>query len=154
MNLENVVYSFAVQLRDAATSGDALYEAIVHADTYEEMNAEGGTKFIRIDNLMGSVPQPAGSGAMQEFNALLDVQFLQIPQKQELSDRLAARTTTNQMALDFISGVFADRTLGTNDCEVVKIATARKLGDWVKVGNVKTPRAIVRLLINPDENIR
>lgn len=147
MNLENAVYNFAASLEAAAESDAALKGAFIHADTYEEMNEAGGAKFIRIDDLMGSVPQPISSGVLREFNAVLDVQFLQIPVNQTLIERLNARQTVNNMALDFIGAVYADQRLGTIDHSVCD-CSVKKMNGWRKVGNVKTPVSIVRLTMN------
>lgn len=148
MNLSNIAFEFATSLVAAAGSGAALQNAKLHADLYETMESAGGTKFIRVGDLLGSVPQPIGDGTLKEFNAVLDVQFLQIPVTQGLSDRLAARQTSNQMALDFIAAVYTDQKLGTNNCNIVEKVSVQKMNDWRKVGNVKTPISIVRLTIN------
>jgi hypothetical protein len=149
MSLENVVYNFAVWLEENAASDAAVKEAVVHADTYEEMNESGGTKFIRVDDLIGSKPLPAGDGNLREFNAVLDVQFLQIPLDQTLDNRLLARRTSSAMALEFIAAVYEFRDLRSENHEVCN-ATAQKMNGWRKVGNVKTPISIVRLTMNQD----
>jgi hypothetical protein len=148
MNLSNAVYQFAVGLEASAAVGAALKSAMIHADTYEEMNGRGGTKYVRIDDLIGSVPQIVAPGILKEFDAVLDVQFLQIPETQTLAGRLAAREATNQMALDFIEAIYADQRLGTNDCNIIGSCSVRKMNDWRKVANVKTPISVVRLTMN------
>lgn len=148
MNLSNAVFAFAQALVSAAADGAALENAVVHADAYESMESPGGTKFIRIDDLIGSTPQPISPGRLKEFNAILDVQFMQIPQRQTLEGRLEARESTNQMALDFVQAIYDDQRLGTADCSVIGDCSVQKMNDWRKVGNVKTPISIVRLTMN------
>jgi hypothetical protein len=148
MNLSNAVFNFATGLVSAATAGTPLKNAIAHADTYEEMNGAGGTKYVRVDDLLGSVPQPVAPNVLKEFNVVLDVQFLQIPVSQKLADRLAAREVVDQMALAFIKAIYGDQRLGTNDCNIIGDCSVKKLNDWRKVANVKTPISIVRLSMN------
>jgi len=149
MNLSNVVYNFAVALKNAAASGAALEGAKLQADFYEEVNEPGGTKLIRVGDLIGSIPQPITTGELKEFNAVLDVQFLQIPVTQEITNKLAARQTADQMALDFIKAVYDDQKLGTNNCNIVDKVSVQKTNDQRKVsGNVKVPISIVRLTMN------
>lgn len=147
MNLSNAVYLFAKALVEAALPGTALENSVVHADTYEEMNEAGGTKFIRVDDLIGSIPQPFGVSEIHEYNAVLDVQFLQIPVDQTLDKRLLARQTTDDMALALIAAVYADQRLGTIDHSICD-CSVQKMNGWRKVGNVKTPISIVRLSMN------
>jgi hypothetical protein len=149
MSLENIVYNFCVSIEAAAAADSALKDAVIHADTYEEMNESGGTKFIRVDDLIGSTPLPTGDGSLREFNAVLDVQFLTIPVDQSLEERLAAHNLTSAMALEFIAAVYENRSLQSTNHEVCN-ASAKKLNGWRKVGNVKTPISIVRLTINQD----
>lgn len=148
MNLIAAVYNFAVSLRDAAGTGDALESAIIHADTHEPMNEPAGTKYIRIDDLVGSVPQPVAPGVFKEFNAVLDVQFLQVPADPTLEERLAAAETVNGMALKFIESIYGDQRLGTGNCNVVDDCSVQKFNGWRKVLDIKTPISIVRLTMN------
>jgi hypothetical protein len=149
MSLETIVYNFAEWLVAEAAEGAAVAGAVLHADTYEEMNDRGGTRYIRIDNLLGSAPKIVGAGTVQDGDALLDVQFLVIPATQKLSDRLAARNAADAMANEFVVAVYENRTLRVS-CEIVRTVTARKANDYRKVGNVKTPISIVRLTMNQD----
>jgi len=148
MNLPNAVYNFAFELVGASASGAPLENSVIHPDTYEEMNSAGGTKFIRIDDLIGSVPQPVGPDILKEFNAVLDVQFIQIPVNQTLAERLSARETVNQMAIAFIKAIYIDQKLGTNNCNIISDCSVQKMDGWRKVGNFKSPISIVRLTIN------
>lgn len=148
MNLSNAVYNFAFALVEAAGAGNPFENSVVHADIYEEMNGSGGAKFIRVGDLIGSTPQPVAPGVLKEFGAVLDVQFLQIPANQTLAERLAARETVDAMALYFIQQVYDDQRLGAGDCNIIGDCSVRKMNDWRRVGNAKTPISIVRLSMN------
>lgn len=147
MNLSNAVYNFAVSLV-GNPANTALYGAIAHADLYEEMKGAPGVKYVRVDDVRGSVPQPVAPNVLKEFNAFLDVHFLQIPQTQGLTDRLNARNKTDAMALEFIQAIYDDQRLGTNNCNIISDCSVQKVNDWRRVGTLKTPIAVVRLTIN------
>lgn len=154
MTLPRAVYDFAIALEAAAGIDAALKDAIVHFHRKQEMNQTGGTKFIRIGGLLSSKPMPIGSGALKEFNAVIDVTFVQIPEDQTVEKQFEAQATVDQMANEFIAAVIADRTLGTNNCDIIGQVSWEKAADFIKPANVNMPLSAIRLTINPDENIR
>lgn len=149
MNLSNAVYNFAKSLVESAASGDALENAKIHSDLREEITGSGQTKYIRVDDLIGSIPQPgAQPGTLKEFNAVLIVQFIQIPATQALADRIAARNVVDRMALDFAMAIYNDQKVGTNDCNTIESCSIQKANDQCKAANVKCPISILRLTMN------
>lgn len=154
MLLTRIVYEFVQGIVDAAPADAALADSIVHFHTKQEMNQKAGTKFIRISGLKTAKPMPLGDAVTwQRFNAIIDVSFIQIPEDQTVERQFEAMETVGAMVIEFLKAVWADMTLGTSDCSIVRQVEWEEAGEVIKPANLNFPLSAVRLRINPDRNI-
>lgn len=149
MNISNTLFEFTSQIVAQAAADDALENAQIHADVYEEI-ATGKT--IRVDDLrscrLALVPSANGFGVRRD-NALINIFFIVMPATQKLTDRLAAREMSEQMADEWFLKVFDDLILQSRFCAIKEV---RQFNDWIKPAGIKMPVCVLRLLINPQND--
>jgi hypothetical protein len=147
-NISNVLFEFTSELVTAAADETPLKDVVIHPDIYEEIRPG---KTIRIDSLRTSDPVLIGSGQIREDNAVLYTFFLKMPESQAVSDRLAARQTTQDMVEVWLQAFYNDPKLTDSEGNprVCNVGQVKKQDGWIKPGSVKIPVSILKLLINP-----
>ena len=148
INISNALFEFTSQLVEAATSDEAVFQATVHADIYEEIRSG---KTIRIDDIRNCKPVLIGSGEIRRDKAIVSVHFLKMPVTQKLTDRLEARQTAENMATEWLKAYFNNPKLTDENGfhRVCNTGEVIQFNDWIKPGAVKIPVTVLRLLINP-----
>lgn len=146
MSIETVVYEFAL-IESLAIGNAALYGALVHADCYEEIKGTSG-KWIRVDDLLQSIPIPPAGHDAGESNAVLDVQFVVRPETQTPDGRRDARILATQMANEFAALVRLRPALRDATDTVCDCLVTGKRNEWRKVGNLRHAVSFLRLKIN------
>ena len=159
MNISNALFEFTDELVAAANVGgviivgggghlgesveNPLTGTLIHADVYEEIKPG---KTIRIDDLRQAVPTKLPNGEIRRDNAVINLFFIAMPVTQKLSDRLAARQLSEDMATEWLKAMFNDVSLGHRVCLVGQVS---QFNDWIKPGTVKMPVCVLRLKVNP-----
>jgi len=111
-NLTNLVYLFAVETVEASDVESALSGADVQESDADPIKE---AKTVRIGS-SASTPEVAGEGLAKEFNGVLAVEFVAVPISQEILDRVDARETAHQMAMEFITALGNSRSLNNRGC--------------------------------------
>ncbi len=149
-SIENILYDFLDAKVQSAEVGSAIENAVVHADTYEEL--KDGAKWIRVDDLLQSVPTIKGNDVITEMNAFIEIQCVARPEKQTPYERREAKKLASNMAMEICAllRLSENEHLGTTDDEVCGVAEPRKRNEWRNVGTVRHPVSILTLRINPE----
>ena len=148
MNISNALFEFTQGIVAAAAPGAALENVQMHADVYEEFKPG---KTIRVDDLRTATPVLAAGGGIRKDNAVISVQFVAMPLTQALSDRLAARQTSEDMADEWLLKMFDSPNLadGNGVHRVCAVGQIVQFNDWIKPGTVKMPVCVLRINVNP-----
>jgi hypothetical protein len=143
-NLTNLVYEFADETVLAAESDSALNGADVQESDADKVKQR---KTLRVGSDT-SIPQPAGGEyETRDFNGLLSIEFLVLPDSQKLTDRVSAREEAHQMAMEFVAALFAENGLNGRACEVY---VESKQNGYRNIEARRYQASVINLVINAD----